>query len=63
MQETVSRQEFRAMRVGQTRTFTLTDRKKVKSVRVQAVAMKDEDMEFTVRRGKKPTVVRITRNK
>lgn len=63
MQETVSRQEFRAMRVGQTRTFTLADRKKVKSVRVQAVAMKDEDMEFTVQRGKKPTVVRITRNK
>ena len=63
MQETVSRTQFRGIRVGQTRTFTLSDKKKIKSVRVQATAMKDEDMEFTVKKGRKPTVVRITRKK
>lgn len=49
MQETVSKREFRSMRVGQTRIFTLADKRKIKSVRVQANALKnDEDMEFEV---------------
>jgi hypothetical protein len=30
---------------------------------VQASSMKDEDMEFSVNKGCKPNVVRITRNK
>lgn len=51
------------MRVGQERTFTLCDKRKVKAVRVQANSMKDEDMEFTVNKGRKPNVVRITRIK
>jgi hypothetical protein len=63
MQETVSKPEFRSIRVGQSRTFTLSDRRKVRSVRVQASSMKDEDMEFSVNKGCKPNVVRITRNK
>ena len=73
MQETVSVQEFRRMQVGQTRTFTLADKRKIKSVRVQANAMKDsDDMEFTVNRvprserevdGRTSAKVKITRNK
>lgn len=63
MQETVTKPEFRAIRVGQARTFTLFDKRKVKAVRVQANSMKDEDMEFTVNKGRKPNVVRITRIK
>lgn len=51
------------MRVGQERTFTLCDKRKVKAVRVQANSMKDEDMEFTVNKGRKPNVVKITRLK
>lgn len=63
MQETVTKPEFRAMRVGQERTFTLFDKRKVKAVRVQANSMKDEDMKFTVNKGRKPNVVKITRVK
>lgn len=73
MQETVSVQEFRRIQVGQDRTFTLADKKKIRSVRVQANAMKDnDDMEFTVNRvprservvgGRTSVKVRITRNK
>lgn len=43
MQERVTRQELRDMRVGQTRIFTLQDRKKVTSARVQANALKNEE--------------------
>ena len=49
MQEraTVTRQEMRNMRVGQTRIFTLADKKKIMSVRVQANQLKnEEDLEF-----------------
>lgn len=63
MQETVTKPEFRAMRVGQKRIFTLFDKRKVKAVRVQANSMKDEDMEFMVNKGRKPNVVKITRLK
>lgn len=63
MQETVTKPEFRAMRVGQERTFRLFNKRKVKAVRVQANSMKDEDMEFTVNKGRKPNVVKITRVK
>ena len=59
----MTKPEFRAMRVGQERTFTLFDKRKVKAVRVQANSMKDEDMEFTVNKGRKPNVVKITRVK
>ena len=60
------------MRVGQSRTFTLADRRKLKSVRVQATSMKDHDMEFTVNKvprsertadGSTTVKVRITRIK
>lgn len=73
MQETVSVQDFRRMQVGQSRTFTLTDKKKIRSVRVQANTMKDSDgMEFTVNRvprserkvgGRTSAKIKITRNK
>lgn len=72
MQETVTVQDFRRIEVGKSRTFTLADKRKIKSVRVQATSMKDHDMEFTVNKvprsermvdGRTSAKVRITRNK
>lgn len=72
MQETVTVPDFNRIQVGKSRTFTLADKRKIKSVRVQATAMKDYDMEFTVNKvprserkvGDRTSVkVRITRNK
>lgn len=72
MQETVTVQDFSRIQVGKNRTFTLADKRKIKSVRVQATRMKDYDMEFTVNKvprsekkvGDRTSVkVRITRNK
>lgn len=65
-------QDFSRIQVGQYRTFTLADKRKIKSVRVQATTMKDYDMEFTVNKmprserkvGDRTSVkVKITRNK
>jgi hypothetical protein len=73
MQETVTVQDFRRMQVGQARTFTLADKKKVRPVRVTASTMKDnEGMEFTVNKvprsertvdGRTSVKVKITRNR
>lgn len=41
-QEKVTRQELRDMHVGQTRIFTLFERKKITSARVTAKQLKDE---------------------
>lgn len=41
-QEKVTRQELRDMHIGQTRIFTLIDKKKVTSARVTAQQLKDE---------------------
>ena len=64
MQETVSKKEMKKMRVGQTRIFTLADKKKIKSVRVQATSLKnEEDMEFSVSADYKSSAVSITRKR
>ena len=61
MQETVSKEELRGMRVRQSRIFTLTDKKKIKSVKVQAHDMKLEDKEYEVRTDPSVPAVCITR--
>lgn len=63
-QERVSRQELRNMRVGQTRIFSLADKKKITSARVQANALKnEEDLEFEVKADYSSASVSITRTK
>ncbi len=62
MQERVSRQELREMRIGQTRIFTLDDKKKIMSARVQANMLKNEEgMEYEVRADYSASSVSITR--
>lgn len=63
MQETVSKQELRVMRVRQSRIFTLADKKKIKSVKVQVHGMKLEDKEFEVRTDYDASAICITRTK
>lgn len=64
MQERVSRKDLREMRVGQTRIFTLADKKKLTSARVQANQLKnEEDLEFDVRPDYASSSVSITRIK
>lgn len=64
MQERVSRQELRDMRVGQTRIFTLNDKKKIASARVQANQLKNEEgLEFDVNADYQASAVSITRVK
>jgi hypothetical protein len=64
MQERVTRQELRDMRVGQTRIFALYDRKKVTSARVQAMQLKNEEgLEYEVRPDYTSASVSITRIK
>ena len=43
VQEKVTRQELREMHIGQTRIFTLADRKKIASARVTATHLKNEE--------------------
>lgn len=60
----VSRQELREMRVGQTRIFTLADKKKITSARVQATQLKQEEgLEFDVKPDYEASAVSITRLK
>jgi len=63
MQETVSKEELRGMRVRQSRIFTLADKKKIKSVKVQVYDMKLENKKFEVRTDKDASAVCITRIK
>lgn len=64
MQEKVTRREMRDMRVGQTRIFTLADKKKIMSVRVQANQLKnEEELEFEVKADYTASSVSITRVK
>ena len=64
MQERVTRQDLRNMRVGQTRIFTLADKKKITSARVQANQLKlEEDLEFDVKPDFDASSVSITRIK
>lgn len=61
MQETVSKEELRGMRVRQSRIFTLADKKKIKSVKVQVHDMKLEDKGYEVRTDPSVPAVCITR--
>lgn len=62
MQERVSRKDLRKLRVGQTRIFTLTDKKKIASARVQANQLKNEEgLEFDVKPDFPASSVCITR--
>lgn len=64
MQEKVTRREMRDMRVGQTRIFTLADKKKIMSVRVQANQLKnEEELKFEVKADYTASSVSITRVK
>lgn len=50
------------MRIGQTRIFTLDDKKKIMSARVQANMLKNEEgMEYEVRADYSASSVSITR--
>ena len=61
MQETVSKEELRGMHVRQSRIFILTDKKKIKSVKVQVYDMKLEDKKYEVRTDRSVPAVCITR--
>lgn len=64
MQERVTRNDLRNMRIGQTRIFTLADKKKITSARVQANQLKqEEDLEFDVKPDFEASAVSITRIK
>lgn len=64
MQEKVTRQEMRGMRVGQTRIFTLANKKKIMSVRVQANQLKnEEELKFEVKADYTASSVSVTRVK
>lgn len=63
-QEKVTRQELREMHIGQTRIFTLNDRKKIASARVTATHLKHEEgLEFMVKPDWESSAVSITRIK
>ena len=64
MQEKVTRQELRDMRIGQTRIITLTDPKKVSAARVTCTQLKKEEkLEFLVKQDFETNSVSITRTK
>lgn len=64
MQNRVTRKELRDIRVGQTRIFTLSDKKKIQSARVQAQQLKNEEgIEFEVNADYAASAVSITRTK
>jgi hypothetical protein len=61
-QTKVTRKELREMHIGQTRIFTLEDRKKLTSARVTAHQLKDEgDGEWEVKPDYQACAVSITR--
>ena len=63
-QEKVTRQELREMHIGQTRIFTLNDRKQISSARVTATHLKHEEgLEFMVKPDGESSAVSITRIK
>lgn len=63
-QEKVTRQELRDMHIGQTRIFTLLDKKKVTSARVTAQQLKDEgEGEWSMKLDYEASAVSATRLK
>ena len=64
VQVKVTRNELREMNVGQTRIFTLEDRRKINSARVTAQQLKNEEgLEFEVRQDWESSSVCIKRIK
>ena len=64
MQDTVSKSELRGMHVRQSRIFTLADKKKIKSVKVQVHDLKNEEgKEYQVRTDYDASAVCVTRVK
>lgn len=64
VQEKVTRQELRDMRVGQTRIINLTTGKKVTSARITCQQLKQEEgLEFTFKPDYEALAVSITRTK
>ena len=64
MQETVRKSELRDMRIRQSRIFTLAEKKKIKSVKVQVHDLKNEEgKEYEVRTDYDASAVCITRVK
>lgn len=64
IQEKVTRQELRDMRVGQTRIFLLAEEKKLSSARITCQQMKNEEgLEFDVKPDYGAKAISITRLK
>ena len=64
IQEKVTRQELRDMRIGQTRIITLVDPKKIPSARITCLQMKQEEgLEFMFKPDYEAVAVSITRLK
>ncbi len=63
-QEKVTREELRAMRIGQTRIFILMEKKKVTSAKVTAQQLKNEEgLEFMAKPDYEACSISITRIK
>ena len=63
-QEKVTREELRAMRIGQTRIFILMDKKKVTSAKVTTQQLnKEEDLKFMAKPDYEACSISITRLK
>ena len=64
MHERVTRQDLRNMRVGQTRIFTLADKKKITSAKQNIYQLqREEDLEFDVKPDFDASAVSVTRVK
>ena len=64
MQERVTRKDLRNMRVGQTRIFTLADKKKITSAKQNIYQLqREEDLEFDVKPDFDASTVSVTRVK
>lgn len=64
VQKKVTKEELRALHIGQTRIFTLIDRRKLSSARVTAQHVKNEEgMEFTCKLDYEACAISITRTK
>ena len=64
MQERVTRQDLRNMRGGQTRIFTLADKKKITSAKQNIYQLqREEDLEFDVKPDFDASAVSVTRVK
>jgi hypothetical protein len=62
MQERVTRQDLRNMRVGQTRIFTLTEETKLQSVATTCTQLKNERKgEWTIKRDYSACSISVTR--